>query len=152
PPGNTSVQSPQFWSQGPSGGKARCAGSYALTGALDVGQSLPAGSYAIEVTSTRTDTIGGTNVTRESAPSVCRTVTIASGQALNAAVSNVPGATGYNVYVSLPNSAAATIAFNGLSASYYLSLTGGTCAGPFYLLASIPVSNADLETNVDTSG
>jgi hypothetical protein len=64
---------------------------------------------------------------RESAPSICRLVDIASNQFLRVWVSNVPGAMAYNVYVS-----------------------NGSCAGPFGYLGQ--TNNATTESNGRVSG
>ena len=114
----------QFWN---SGG-VNCAGSFMLA-AKGVGgvDAIRTGTWAIEITSVRTDTYNGMTYTRESAPSMCRTVSIAVGQAIQIQMSNLPGAASYNVYAAPPT--------NG-------------CAGPFGLAGSIavngPVRNNDL--------
>jgi len=89
----------QLWNMG----KVDCAGSFQLTAVS--GSAIPTGTWAVEVTSTRTDVIGGVSYKRESAHSYCRTVSISSSQAIKVQISNVPGATGYNVYFDPPPNA-----------------------------------------------
>jgi hypothetical protein len=84
------------------------------------------GSWAIEITATRTAVYSGVNFKRESAPSMCRTVTVADNSAIKVTVSNVPGATGYNVYAAPPNSG---------------------CNGPFGYAGNIPVTGAVRNDN-----
>ncbi|HYM67872.1 MAG TPA: pilus assembly protein TadG-related protein [Patescibacteria group bacterium] len=120
---NTVKASTQFWNElGPS---TKCAGDFQLTA---VGASaIRTGSWAIELTSTRTDVYNGTSYLRESAPSYCQTVTIAAGQAIKIQVSNVPGATAYRVYAAPP---------------------GNGCAGPFGYAGSIAVVGSVLNDNL----
>jgi hypothetical protein len=105
----------------------QCAGAFLPTAIL--GTPIAQGTWAIEVTSTRSDTYQGINYARESAPSMCRTVSVGAGQVLQVQVSNVPGATAYNVYAAPPPSG---------------------CAGPFGLAGSIPVPPGTVK-NTDTS-
>jgi len=93
---NDEPASQQLWDTG----KADCAGSFQVSAVG--GSALQTGTWAVEVTSTRTDVYGGTSYSRESAPSYCRTVTIGASQAIKVQISNVPGATGYNVYFDPP--------------------------------------------------
>ena len=88
----------QLWDTG----KANCAGSFQVTAVSGAG--LATGSWAVEVTSTRTDSFNGTSYVRESAPSYCKTVAVGSSQGIKVQISNVPGATGYNVYFDPPPS------------------------------------------------
>ena len=139
---NTVLSSPQFWNATGTG----CAGSVQYTaiqctgnGACGTGNcgqgvgqgngctSAPPGVWSIEVTSVRTDTYGGNTYTRESAPSTCQQVTVGNHQAIDMIVSNVPGATSYNIYAALP---------------------GSTCAGPFGLAEDLPVSGSVLNNNL----
>ena len=111
---NTRTARRQFWNTN----SVNCAGQFRPV-ALNLGLPILAGTWGVEVTSTRTDTYGGVNYTRESAPSYCQTVTIAANQILQVQVSNVPGAKAYNVYLAPPSSSG--------------------CSGPFGLAGSIPV-------------
>ncbi|HEV2030047.1 MAG TPA: pilus assembly protein TadG-related protein [Candidatus Dormibacteraeota bacterium] len=110
---NTILARRQFWN---SNG-VRCAGSFNVTAVG--GNAIPSGTWAIVVTSTRADTYAGVTYARESAPSLCRTVSVGAGQAIQVQISNVPGASGYDVYAAPPP-------------------TG--CSGPFGYAASIAVT------------
>jgi hypothetical protein len=110
---NTMPAPHQLWNT-----DGNCAGSFQVT---SPGGPFPIpreGSWAVVLTSVRTDVYGGVSYTRESAPSICRTVGVGDNQVIQVQVSNVPGATSYNVYAAPPN--------NG-------------CSGPFGLAGSIPV-------------
>ena len=111
---NNQVLANQMWNTG----GANCAGSFQPTG-VGTTNSVRAGTWAIEVTAARTDTYAGTNYKRESAPSMCKTVQINGGQAIQIQISNVPGATSYNVYAEPPPNPA--------------------CSGPFGYAGNIPV-------------
>jgi hypothetical protein len=110
---NTRTASHQFWDVD----GANCAGSAQVTSVSGT-KGIPNGTWAFVLTSTRTAFYNGLPYSRESAPSVCYTTDI-SGAGLNVQiqVSNVAGATGYNIY------AAPT----------------GSCNGPFGLAANLPV-------------
>jgi hypothetical protein len=114
----------QFWNTN----GVNCAGDFFVQ-AVGASSPIRTGTWAIEVTSTRTDTFGGLNYFRESAPSYCQTVRVDAGQVIQVQISNVPGATAYNVYAAPPS--------NG-------------CGGPFGLVGSIQVTGP--EDNSDTSG
>ena len=111
---NNTVLANQMWNTG----GANCAGSFQVSNVSNV-NSVRAGTWAIEVTAARTDTYAGTNYKRESAPSMCRTVQVNGGQAIQVQISNVPGATSYNVYAEPPPNPA--------------------CSGPFGYAGSISV-------------
>jgi hypothetical protein len=110
---NTQLAPHQLW----NADSVHCAGAVRLS-------SLPRssgfisreGTWAIVVTSTRTAIYNGLNYKRESAPSYCHTVNIGDNQVMQIQITNVPGATGYNVYAAPPNSG---------------------CSGPFGLAGSI---------------
>jgi hypothetical protein len=104
----------QMWNTG----GVDCAGAFQVSSVGNVNQ-VKAGTWAIEVTSARTDTYAGTVYKRESAPSVCRTVQVNGGQAIQIQISNVPGATSYNVYAEPPPNPA--------------------CSGPFGYAGSVTV-------------
>lgn len=110
---NTMLARRQFWNTNGVG----CAGTFQLSSIS--GAAIRRGTWAVEITSTRTDTYRGVNYARESAPSYCQTVALGSNQAVQVQISNVPGATAYNVYAAPPPSG---------------------CAGPFGLAGSIPVT------------
>ncbi|HKW08386.1 MAG TPA: pilus assembly protein TadG-related protein [Candidatus Dormibacteraeota bacterium] len=120
---NTQEAANQFWNTG----GANCAGGFQLTrstGARDVAD----GVWSIVITAVRTDTYNGTSYPRESAPSMCQQVNLNPHfNAIQVDISNVPGATSYNVYAAPP---------------------GNGCGGPFGLAASVPVSGSVLNTNL----
>jgi Flp pilus assembly protein TadG len=93
-------------------------------------RGITVGTWSFVLTSTRTDTYSGITYPRESAPSMCYQQHINnSGQQLQVIVSNVPGATSYNIYAAPPTS-------NG-------------CSGPFGLAEVLPVSVPVLNTNTN---
>lgn len=109
---NTALARRQFWNTN----NVNCAGSFRISAV--VGGTIPSGTWAIEVTSTRTDVSAGINYARESAPSYCQTVRVTPGQVIQVEISNVPGAKSFNVYAAPPP--------NG-------------CSGPFGFVGNIPV-------------
>src|SRR6266849_10387018 len=112
---NTILSSYQFWNTG----GFRCAGSFLTNTSNDPRNPVRNGTWAVELTSVRTETYGGVTYNRESAPSMCRTVNTATRNDIVVQVSNVPGATSYNVYLGAP---------------------GNACNGPLGFLTNIPVS------------
>jgi putative Flp pilus-assembly TadE/G-like protein len=119
---NNTVLANQMWDTG----GVNCAGSFQVSDVSSVNQ-VKAGTWAIEVTAARTDTYAGTNYKRESAPSMCRTVQVNGGQAIQIQISNVPGATSYNVYAEPPPNPA--------------------CSGPFGYAGSVPVVGSVQNNN-----
>jgi len=103
-----------------------CAGSFQVT-AIGGPSPIPnQGMWAIVLTSVRSDTYNGVSYTRESAPSYCQTVTVGAFQVIQIQVSNVPGATSYNVYAAPPTSG---------------------CSGLFGLVGSISVVGTPQNNN-----
>jgi Flp pilus assembly protein TadG len=119
----TSVSSQQFWNTD----GANCAGSFQVS-SIGGPNALDAGNWGVVLTSVRTDIYGGVSYPRESAPSACRSVHVHNGEVLQIEVSNVPGATSYNVYLSNLN--------NG-------------CNGPWGLASSIPVAGTVSNSNTN---
>ena len=119
---NTQVSNKQFWNLD----GANCAGSFILDSVG--GNAIRRGTWGVELTSVRTDTYGGNNYLRESAPSRCQSQDINPGEVLQVQMSNVPGATSYRVYASPPPRG---------------------CSGPFGLAGTIQVTNP--VQNDDTS-
>jgi hypothetical protein len=115
---NTQAASPQFWNLD----GAKCAGAFQVNVTGSGGSSM--GTWAVKLTSVRTDTFGGTNYQRESAPSRCQSFGVHTAQNIQLVVSNVPGATSYNVYVS-----------------------SSGCAGPFGLATTMPVTSTPSNNN-----
>jgi Putative Flp pilus-assembly TadE/G-like len=111
---NTQLASHQMWNTD----GVKCFGAVGLSAVTVFSNPIPhGGTWAFVVTSVRTDTYNGLSYTRESAPSYCHTVAIGGSNAIQIQISNVPGATSYNVYAAPPN--------NG-------------CSGPFGLAGNIP--------------
>ena len=106
---NTVRMSPQFFD---AGGCAPNPGfSVTAVGASGPGNSNSLGNstWGVEVTTTRTDYYpplgfpGATAYGRESAPSMCRPVNLTNGAnsgAIAVGIARMPGATGYNIYLS----------------------------------------------------
>ena len=116
PGDNTKTAQHQFW----DADGANCAGSAQVT-ATSGPNPVPSGMWAFVITSTRVAIYNGFSYSRESAPSMCYTVTAnGSNRNVQVRVSNVPGATAYNIYAA----------------------PSGSCAGPFGLAESLPVSGS----------
>lgn len=110
----------QFWDLN----GAQCAGDFVLGSQ----SGSVSGSFTIIVTSVRSEVVNGVTYTRESAPSRCQSITLSS-QALTVLVSNVPGATSYNLYTTG---------------------AGGACGGAFHLFANLPVGAGGGQNNNST--
>ncbi|HEV2217451.1 MAG TPA: pilus assembly protein TadG-related protein [Candidatus Dormibacteraeota bacterium] len=110
---NTQLAPHQFWDTD----GVNCHGSAQVT-AISGPNPLPNQTWALVLTSTRNAVYNGVTYLRESAPSFCYTITTnGSTRLIQVRVSNVPGATAYNIYVA-PN---------------------GSCAGPFGFADTLPV-------------
>jgi Flp pilus assembly protein TadG len=114
---NTVVAGHQMWNTD----SVNCAGSFRLSSAGGTNPITREGTWAIVMTSVRTAAYNGMSYTRESAPSMCHTVFVGDAQVMQLQVSNVPGATSYNVYAAPPSSG---------------------CSGPFGLAGNILVVGA----------
>ena len=128
PPGEPSVSnntlpaSPQFWNTD----GVNCAGAFQLS-KVPAARDVPTGIWAIVITSVRNDTYNGVTYKRESAPSQCQQLDInLHFNAIQVDISNVPGATSYNIYAAPP---------------------GNGCAGPFGLADTLAVSGTPTNTN-----
>ena len=121
PSNTTQLANPQFWNLD----GVKCAGAFRFNVNGSGGSNL--GTWGFKLTSVRTDAHAGTNYARESAPSRCQSLALQAAQNIRIEVSNVPGATSYNIYVSS----------NG-------------CSGPFGFAYNLPVSSS--VKNSDTSG
>jgi Flp pilus assembly protein TadG len=118
---NTMVASHQFW----NAGTAVCAGSAQIT-AISGPNPAPNGTWAFVLTSTKTAIYNGLPYTRESAPSICYTVSVnGTNRNVQIRVSNVPGATSYNIYAA----------------------PSGSCSGPFGLADALPVVGSPANDN-----
>jgi Flp pilus assembly protein TadG len=111
---NTVLAGHQMWNTD----GVNCAGSFRLSSLGGSSPILREGTWSIVMTAVRTAIYSGVSYTRESAPSMCHTVTVGDNQVIQVQVSNVPGATSYNVYAAPPN--------NG-------------CSGPFGLAGNVLV-------------
>jgi len=122
---DNTVRSPnQFWNTNGT----QCAGAVQIS-VVGGPRGIPVGNWAFVLTSVRTDTYNGVSYRRESAPSMCYPTHVDnSGQNVLVAVSNVPGATAYNIYASPP-------------------AAGGTCIGAFGFAATLPVSGLVQNNN-----
>jgi len=124
PSNNTVRAANQFWRS--SG--VQCDGAFQIqkqTGPRD----LPVGIWSFVITSLRTDTYNGVSYSRESAPSMCRFVNLNNHfDDVQVLISNVPGATSFNVYAAPPG--------------------GNGCSGPFGLATNIPVVGSVTNVNL----
>jgi hypothetical protein len=111
---NTSAANHSMWNTD----GFNCAGAFQVSAVGGSPIITREGTWSIELTSVRTDSYNGVSYTRESAPSYCHTVSVGDNQVIQIQISNVPGATSYNVYAAPPN--------NG-------------CSGLFGLIGSIAV-------------
>jgi Flp pilus assembly protein TadG len=109
---NTALANHQFWDTD----GVNCSGSFRLNSIS--GSQIRDGTWAIVITAMRTAVYAGVPYLRESAPSMCRTVSVGEGQVIQVQISNVPGASSYRVYAAPP---------------------GSGCAGPFGLAGAIAV-------------
>lgn len=118
---NTILAPHQFWNVG----TADCAGSVQVSTSSGP-NPVPSGGWAFVLTSTRTAVYNGITYTRESAPSMCQTVNaVGSNRNIQIRVSNVPGATAYNIYAA----------------------PSGSCNGPFGLAANLAVVGTPANNN-----
>ncbi len=94
---NTQIAPHQMWNT-----DGNCAGAFQVNAVGGSPIITREGTWAFVLTSVRTDSYNGVSYTRESAPSACHTVTVLDNQVIQIQVSNVPGATSYNVYAAPP--------------------------------------------------
>lgn len=121
---NTERAATQFWNTN----GVNCAGAFQVNKTSGP-RSIPTGKWSFVITSMRTDTYIGVSYMRESAPSMCNQVNLNNHfDAAQLDISNVPGATSYNIYAALP---------------------GNGCGGPFGLATNVPVSGTVLNTNTN---
>jgi hypothetical protein len=96
---NTIIAGHQLWNTD----SVDCAGSFQVNSQSGSPVIPREGTWAFMLTSVRTAIYNGVSYTRESAPSMCRTVFVGDGQVVQIQVSNVPGAGSYNVYAAPSN-------------------------------------------------
>ena len=114
----------QFWNTN----GVNCAGAFQVT-KVSGPRDIQTGTWSFVITSLRTDTYNGFSYTRESAPSMCKSVNLSNHfDNVQLQFSNVPGATSYNIYAAPP---------------------GNGCGGQFGLAANLPVSGPVLNTNTN---
>jgi hypothetical protein len=123
---NTSAAPHQMWNTD----GFSCAGAFTVNGIGGSPVITREGTWGVVLTSLRTDSYNGVSYTRESAPSYCHPVFVNDLQVMQIQVSNVPGATSYNVYASPPN--------NG-------------CSGPFGLAGNISVVGTPQNNNTTST-
>ena len=122
---NTQLAGHQLWNTD----GVHCAGAVQVSAIGQSYRTLTEGTWSIVVTSLRTAVYNGLPYARESAPSYCHTVFIGDNQVMQLQISNVPGASSYNVYAAPPNYG---------------------CSGPFGLAGNIPSVGA--QQNNSTAG
>jgi Flp pilus assembly protein TadG len=122
---NTQLAGHQLWNTD----GVHCAGALQLSPLGQSLRSITEGTWSILVTSLRTAVYNGLPYTRESAPSYCHQVVISDSQVMQLQISNVPGATSYNVYAAPPNSG---------------------CSGLFGLAGNVP--SVGTQQNDNTAG
>jgi Flp pilus assembly protein TadG len=144
---------PQFWDSN----KVGCGTTFTLaTANAGTDQPVNPQTWAVELTAVRWEpygvsSCGGPGSTtcflRESPPSMCKTVTVGSGQIFKVSVTSSPpdpGAQDFNLYLAPSGSCqgpfgyAATFANSG---SYGMNITGGTLNG-WALNSGAPLDNA----------
>lgn len=114
----------QFWDTD----GVNCSGSFQLS-KVTAAHDVPTGKWSIVVTSVRSDVFNGVSYRRESAPSQCRQLNLNNHfDAIQLTVSNVPGATSYNIYAAPP---------------------GNGCAGPYGLVDRLAVSGTVSNSNTN---
>ncbi len=96
---NTIIAGHQLWNTDSVG----CAGSFQVNSQSGSPVIPREGTWAFVLTSVRSAIYNGVSYTRESAPSMCRTVSVGDNQVVQIQVSNVPGAVSYNVYAAPSN-------------------------------------------------
>lgn len=150
---NTQMAPNQFWN---SDG-VHCAGYFTWTVSGAGGVSV--GTWGIELTSVRTDTYNGVSYQRESAPSRCKSLSsIKSNQFVQLTITNPPGVTSYNIYMSnngctppfgMVYNLAATGPFQNNDTSGCATPGTGTCSlgitqltAPAIILPSVPAPDA----------
>ncbi|HEY8680734.1 MAG TPA: pilus assembly protein TadG-related protein [Candidatus Dormibacteraeota bacterium] len=100
----TARSNPNFW-YGTGNNVVNCDGSFEVGTVTSHGGGAhplnPSGTWGVVLTSVRTETVNGSSYYRESAPSMCRTVSMnGNTSGFQVAISNVPGAQSYNIYAS----------------------------------------------------
>jgi hypothetical protein len=123
---------PQFWD---SNG-VNCGSSFTLS-SPGLGSSLSGGTYSVEVTSVRWQPNGvascsgpasSTCYMRESAPSMCKIITVANSGIVKVDVGAIPGATDFNVYMAT-NGSCSGFSFCQNTGSNFTTSINAACTG-----------------------
>jgi hypothetical protein len=123
----------QFWDANGAG----CGSSFSLSSPGSGG--LGAGTYSVEITAIRFQSTGGSSCSaisptcyeRESAPSMCRTLTLGSSGNLKVSLSQAdPGATDYNVYLAANATCTGLTFCSALGSGTVSNCIGSTQAPP----------------------
>ena len=122
---NTQLAGHQMWDTD----NVHCAGAVQVSAIGRTTNLLREGTWSVVVTALRTAVYNGISYTRESAPSQCHQVFIGDSQVVQVKISNVPGATAYNLYATLP---------------------GSSCSGQFGLAGNI--ASVGTQQNDNTGG
>jgi len=122
---NTQLAGHQMWNTD----NVHCAGAVRVSSLGQSFRSITEGTWSILVTSLRTAVYNGLSYARESAPSYCHQVLVTDNQVMQLQISNVPGATSYNMYAAPP---------------------GYGCSGPFGLVGNI--ASVGTQQNDSTAG
>lgn len=137
----------QFWDSNGVG----CSSSFSVT--PNGSGSLATGSYSVEVTAVRWEPNGVANCSgpasptcykRESAPSMCKTVTLSSSGVIKVAATSDPGAQDFNVYLA-QNGSCTGLTYCTDTGTGNSSVTINSCAGS-------PTSPPDQESPPVASG
>jgi len=137
---NTQLQPHQFWNTN----GINCGGSAQVT-AISGPNALSNQTWAIVITATRTSTFNGLPYLRESAPSRCYTVqTNGTTRIIQVRVSNVPGATGYNIYLAPSGSCNGPFGFSESLAVVGTPANNNTAACPAYSGGSCSLGNEGI--------
>jgi Flp pilus assembly protein TadG len=151
---------PQFWD---SNG-VNCSSSFTLS-SPGLGSSLSGGTYSVEVTSVRWQANGvascsgpasSTCYKRESAPSMCKIITVANSGIVKVDVGAIPGATDFNVYMAT-NGSCSGFSFcqdtgGNFTTTINAACTGGAPPDVQYLPVAAGLPNADPPSATPPSG
>ena len=122
---NTQLAGHQMWNTD----NVHCAGAVQVSAVGRFTNLIREGIWSVVVTAVRTALYNGLSYTRESAPSQCHQVFVGDSEVIQLKISNVPGATSYNVYAAPP---------------------GSSCSGQFGLAGSI--ASVGTQQNDNTGG
>jgi hypothetical protein len=129
---STARSNHQFW----DANKGNCGSTFSLSSPGS--GSLSAGSYSVELTATRYESTTSSSCSaqsptcylRESAPSMCRTINLATSGNLKVNVTSDPGATDFNVYLAQNTSCSGLTFCSQLGSGTISNCTAGGAAPP----------------------